>query len=200
MENQEKKEFILKTWWFWTAVVILLVVFVGLINNSQQPQSVSKNLSNTNTVTTVTPQKADIKQSVTKPNSNTSQTNSSDIQGPPRDSDGTIHQLKINASAESRSIAFTSEEDYTNCTDDINIITVDENQLPVFTLYKDKYSAGINLFAGDQHSIAFASLTDENGDTLASDIISGKYGANTAGNWGLTCDQGQYSLEISQIK
>ena len=217
MENEEKKS-IFKTWWFWTLVVILLLILVGLINNSQQPQSVSHNLSNTSTVTTVTPQKVEVKQSATKPNTNANQTppqegtpqvnssqgnanqaNSSDIQGPPRDSDGSIHQLKINASVvESRRIAFTSEEDYTNCTDAMTVITVDENQLPVFTPYKDKY--GINLFAGDQHSIGFGSLIDENGDTLSSDIISGKYGSNTAGNWGLTCDQGQYSLGISEIK
>jgi hypothetical protein len=118
---------------------------------------------------------------------------------PPRNSDGTIVQLKITASAEYHNIAFTSQENYTNCSNSLVVISVVGNQQPTFTTYKDNFSAGINLFAGDQHSIAYGSLTDSNGDSLAADINSGMYGSNTAGDWALTCDQGQYALQISTI-
>jgi hypothetical protein len=122
----------------------------------------------------------------------------SGVQEPPRDSNGLIHQLKINASLKYRSIAFTSGENYTNCTDELTVITMDGSQQPVFTTYKDNYGI-INLFTGDEHSIAYGSLTDNSGNTLASDIISGKYRNNAAGNWGLTCDQGEYSLRVNTI-
>ena len=131
---------------------------------------------------------------------NTPQTSNSSTQVPPRDSNGVIHQLKINASVESRKIAFTSGENYTNCSNDLTVITIGDNQQPVFTLYKDNFSAGMNLFTGDQHSIAYGSLTNDSGDTLVADIVSGKYGSNAAGTWGLTCDQGNYSFTISKIQ
>jgi hypothetical protein len=109
-------------------------------------------------------------------------------------------QLKITASAEYHNIAFTSQENYTNCSNSLTVITVDGNGQPTFTKYTDNFSAGINLFAGDQHSIAYGSLTDSDGDSLAADINSGMYGSNTAGSWALTCDQGQYGLTIDAIE
>lgn len=131
------------------------------------------------------------------PQESAPQTSNTGTQVPPRDSNGLIHQLNVKASVQFRSIAFTSQENYTNCSDSLTVITVDSNQQPVFATYKD--SGSINLFAGDEHSIAYGSLTNNNGGTLAADILSGKFGNNAAGNWGLTCNQGEYSLKIDTI-
>lgn len=156
-------------------------------NQNNSSASVPISWKSTSQVSTPAPQKS------------APQASNSTTQVPPRNSDGTIVQLKITATVGSRNIAFTSQENYTNCSDSLVVITVDGNQQPVFTTYKDNYGS-INLFTGDAHSIAYGSLTDDSGDTLFSDITSGKYGSNTAGNWGLTCDQGQYGLTINTIQ
>jgi len=79
----------------------------------------------------------------------------------------------------------------------LTVITVDQSHQPVFVTYKDNYGS-INLFAEDQHSIAYASLTDSVGGTLSGDIVSGELGNNAAGIWNLTCDQGEYELKLTQ--
>ncbi len=190
-----------KTWWErrgWIAVgggVILLFIISTAVNGSN-------NSSSPTTVNTDENQQPAAQETATQASplqGNADQANSSNTQNPPRNADGTIRQLEINASAGSGNIAFSSEQNYTNCSNDLTVITVDGNGQPVFTKYTDNYSTGLNLFAGDQHSIAYGSLVDSNGDSLAADIRSGMYESNVAGNWGITCDQGQYQLTINSI-
>jgi hypothetical protein len=203
-----------KTWWQrrgWIAVgggiVLLLIISAaaGGSNNSPSPTVVTTGDGQTTAAPqTVAPQP---KPTVSQDNSaqqkdeqQTSSDGSASTQNPPRNSDGTIVQLKITATAQSRSIAFSSQANYTNCSNGLTVITTDGNGQPTFTKYTDNHSAGLNLFTGDQHSIAYGSLTGGNGDTLSADIISGMYGSNAAGVWGLSCDQGQYSLTINAIQ
>jgi hypothetical protein len=210
-----------KTWWErdgWMAVggVLILLLVIGVVvngqNNTTTPSTTnadetqaaapsgSSTTANTSQGQVQAPQKNASQVSASSAQENAPQASDSATQGPPRNSDGTIVQLKITASAEYHNIAFTSQENYTNCSNSLTVITVDGNGQPTFTKYTDNFSTGINLFAGDQHSIAYGSLTDGNGDSLAADINSGMYGSNTAGSWGLTCDQGQYGLTINTIK
>ena len=168
-------------------------------SNSPSPTAPNTSESQTPAPQTVAPQPTSAAPRANSTQQKDAKTSASDTQRPPRDSNGLIHQLKITASAQSRSIAFTSQENYTNCTNNLTVITVDANQQPTFTTYTDNHSTGLNLFAGDQHSTAYGSLTDSNGDTLAADINSGMYGNNAAGTWGITCDQGQYGLTIKSL-
>jgi hypothetical protein len=108
-------------------------------------------------------------------------------------------KLKITASIQGHSVTLSSGDNYTTCNDSLTVITVDQNQQPVFTAYKD-IGGSINLFTGDQHSIAYGSLTDSVGDTLSGDVASGKFENNAAGIWNLTCDQGAYELKINTIQ
>ena len=189
--------------WFWGLVGLLIVALIyaavsGELSTSSSTSNQGAASQEAASNQTQVPQESAPQVSTPSPQESAPQASNSGTQVPPRDSNGLIHQLTINASVESRSIAFTSGANYTNCTDDLTVITVDGNQQPVFTTYKDNYGS-INLFAGDAHSVAYGSLTDNNGNTLASDIVSGKYGNNTAGTWGLTCDQGEYTLTINTI-
>jgi hypothetical protein len=167
----------------------VIILIAASCNSNSQPQTKPTSNTGSSMQTAVTPP-------ATKPAATPAPTPEPSPSPTPN---GLIHQLKITASAQSRSIAFTSEEDYTNCSDSLTVITVDGNQQPVFTTYKDNYGS-INLFAGDQHSVAYGSLTDTAGNTLVADIQSGNFGNNTAGTWGLSCDQGQYSLVIKTIQ
>lgn len=188
-----------KTAWIVGGIVvfIILVTLFGSNSNSNNNQGSTPQASNVGGNQTSAPQES--AQQVSPTQKSASQPSNSNTQGVPRNPDGTIVQLKITASAKFRSIAFTSQENYTNCSNSLVVITVDGNQQPVFTTYKDNYGS-LNLFTGDQHSIAYGSLINSNGNTLAADINSGMYGSNTAGNWALTCDQGQYGLTINSIK
>ena len=183
-------------------VFIILIAFLGNksgssgnsdSNQGPTPQASNADGNQTSTLRETAQQVIPIQKTASWPSD-------SNTHGVPGNPNGPIVQLKIAASVEFRSIALTSQENYTNCNNSLTVTTVDGNQQPMFIMYKDNHSAGLNLFAGDQHSIAYGSLTDNSGDTLAADIISGKYGNNTAGNWSLTCDQGQYGLTINSIK
>jgi hypothetical protein len=173
-------------------IIISLVLLAAGCNPSNNQQSnVNTGLANQSANTTATPKSA------AKTSTQVQSSPTAVIKSPSKSPVQT--KLKITASSQGRSVAFTSEENYTNCNDNLTVITVNQNQQPVFATYKDD-TGSINLFAGDQHSVAYASLTDSAGGTLFGDIVSGEFGNNTAGIWNLTCDQGGYELKINTIQ
>lgn len=155
-------------------IIIFILWFIGQMSGNSQPSQT------TNTI---------------------DQTTNSDIRDLPRDKNGEIHQLKITNQAKEGvdNIPFISKENYTNCTDEMTVITMDGNNKAVFTTYSDN-GGSFNVFTNQQYSIVYDVLVNNNGNDLYHDIRSREFGSNVAGVWGISCDQGQYSFEINNLK